>query len=71
MRPAPGSTWLDLAYGPLLIDLPDIGERYRTLGLLDLGLQPQGGTPAEFAAFTVRETRTWGELMRTAGVRAE
>lgn len=45
---------------------PEVKKR-----LIDLGLQPQGGTPAEFAAFIVRETRKWGEVIRTAGVKAE
>jgi tripartite-type tricarboxylate transporter receptor subunit TctC len=39
--------------------------------LLALGAQPQGGSPAEFAAFIVRETRKWGEVIRTAGVKPE
>ena len=29
------NAWLDLSRGPVLIDTPDMGERYWTLGLLD------------------------------------
>jgi tripartite-type tricarboxylate transporter receptor subunit TctC len=39
--------------------------------MLELGLQPRGGTPAEFAAFILRETRKWGEVIRVAGVKGE
>lgn len=39
--------------------------------MLELGLQPRGGTPAEFAAFIVRETRKWSEVIRTAGIKGE
>lgn len=39
--------------------------------LIDLGVQPQGGTPAEFSAFVAQETRKWGEIIRTAGVKPE
>lgn len=34
------NTWLDLADGPLLIDLPAMGDRYWTLGFLDLWTNP-------------------------------
>jgi hypothetical protein len=34
------NTWLDLGDGPLLIDLPDMGERYWTLGFLDFWTNP-------------------------------
>jgi hypothetical protein len=34
------NTWLDLADGPLVIDLPNMGERYWTLGFLDLWTNP-------------------------------
>ena len=45
---------------------PDFKQR-----MLQLGLQPRGGTPAEFAAFIVRETRKWSEVIRVAGVKGE
>ena len=34
------NAWLDLSGGPLLIDVPDMGERYWTLGFLDLWTNP-------------------------------
>jgi hypothetical protein len=34
------NTWLDLSDGPLLIELPDMGERYWTLGFLDFWTNP-------------------------------
>jgi hypothetical protein len=34
------NTWLDLSQGPVLIDTPDMGERYWTLGLLDAWTNP-------------------------------
>ena len=34
------NAWLDLADGPLLIEVPDMGERYWTLGFLDLWTNP-------------------------------
>jgi hypothetical protein len=34
------NAWLDLSQGPVLIDSPDMGERYWTLGLLDAWTNP-------------------------------
>jgi len=34
------NAWIDLAQGPVLIDTPDMGERYWTLGLLDAWTNP-------------------------------
>jgi len=34
------NAWLDLSQGPVLIDTPDMGERYWTLGLLDAWTNP-------------------------------
>ena len=34
------NTWLDLSAGPLVIDVPDRGERYWTLGFLDFWTNP-------------------------------
>lgn len=45
---------------------PEVRQR-----LIGLGLQPRGGTPAEFAAFIVRETRKWAEVIRLAGIKGE
>jgi len=38
---------------------------------LALGLEPRGSTAAEFRRFIDNETRKWGELIRTAGIKAE
>lgn len=34
------NAWLDLSDGPLVLDLPDMGERYHVLGLLDFYTNP-------------------------------
>lgn len=34
------NAWLDLSHGPVLIDTPDFGDRYWTLGLLDAWTNP-------------------------------
>ena len=34
------NAWLDLAQGPLVIEVPDMGERYWTLGFLDMWTNP-------------------------------
>ncbi|MDM0047099.1 DUF1254 domain-containing protein [Variovorax dokdonensis] len=34
------TTWLDLSRGPVLIEVPDMGERYWTLGFLDMWTNP-------------------------------
>ncbi|QDL36156.1 DUF1254 domain-containing protein [Rhodoferax sediminis] len=34
------NAWLDLSEGPVLVDSPDMGERYWTLGLLDAWTNP-------------------------------
>lgn len=34
------NAWLDLAHGPLVIELPEMGERYYVLGLLDFYTNP-------------------------------
>ncbi|MBL0727458.1 DUF1254 domain-containing protein [Piscinibacter sp. HJYY11] len=34
------NAWLDLSQGPVVIDTPDMGERYWTLGLLDAWTNP-------------------------------
>jgi tripartite-type tricarboxylate transporter receptor subunit TctC len=35
------------------------------------GLEPRGGTPAEFQAFMDGETRKWTEVIRKAGIKGE
>ena len=34
------NAWLDLSHGPVVIDTPDMGQRYWTLGLLDAWTNP-------------------------------
>ena len=34
------NAWLDLSEGPLVIEVPDMGERYWTLGFLDMWTNP-------------------------------
>jgi len=39
--------------------------------LVDLGAEPLGSTPAEFAGFVAAEMRRWGVLLRDAGLHAD
>ena len=39
--------------------------------LIALGLQPRGGTPAEFSAFIDAESRKWAEVIRSAGIKGD
>jgi tripartite-type tricarboxylate transporter receptor subunit TctC len=39
--------------------------------LLDQGAVPVPGTPADFAAFIGSETRKWGKVIKTAGIKPE
>jgi tripartite-type tricarboxylate transporter receptor subunit TctC len=45
---------------------PELGRR-----LAELGVEPVGGTPAEFRAFLEAKTRETGELIRTARITVE
>jgi tripartite-type tricarboxylate transporter receptor subunit TctC len=49
-----------------LLKQTDVQERMRTLGL-----DPAGGTPAEFASFVKADIGRWAKVIREAGVRAE
>jgi tripartite-type tricarboxylate transporter receptor subunit TctC len=49
-----------------LLKQPDVQERMRALGL-----DPAGGTPAEFAAFVKADIGRWAKVIKDAGVRAE
>ncbi len=42
------------------------GQRFRTLNV-----EPDGGTPAETAAFIKDEVRRWGEVIRANNIMAE
>jgi tripartite-type tricarboxylate transporter receptor subunit TctC len=48
--------------------LEDAGIRKK---LLDIGLEAQGTTGAEFAQFIDRETRKWSDVIRKAGIQVE
>jgi len=39
--------------------------------LKDLGAQPVGSTPAEFAAFLKKEDAKWGEVVRKGDIKAD
>lgn len=39
--------------------------------LIDLGAEPLGATPEEFAAYVVAEYQRWGKLAKEAGIRVE
>jgi tripartite-type tricarboxylate transporter receptor subunit TctC len=41
------------------IKMPDVQQRFRALNV-----EPDGGTPAETAAFIKEEVRRWGEVIR-------
>ncbi|AOB33925.1 hypothetical protein AKI39_21520 [Bordetella sp. H567] len=63
--PAPIIDRLNKEINKILAD-PAVQERLR-----NLGVEPDGGTPAQMQAFTVSETQKWGELIRAAGIRAQ
>jgi tripartite-type tricarboxylate transporter receptor subunit TctC len=44
---------------------PDVQAR-----LQDLGLEPVGNTPAEFRARIEAESRKWGAIVESAGIKA-
>ena len=48
------------------ISLPEVQKR-----MLDLGLEPAGGTPGEFAAFVKADIARWASVVKDAGVRTE
>lgn len=48
------------------LQLPEMKPR-----LESLAMEPVGGTPAEFAANQVEETRRWADLIRRRGIRLE
>ncbi|RYF41652.1 MAG: tripartite tricarboxylate transporter substrate binding protein [Comamonadaceae bacterium] len=45
---------------------PEVRRKFLTQGL-----EPRGGTPAEFQAFMDNETRKWTAVIRQAGIKAE
>ena len=50
----------------LAIDQPAVGQRLR-----ELGVTPQGSTPAALAALLTREIARWGEVVRAAKIEPE
>jgi tripartite-type tricarboxylate transporter receptor subunit TctC len=49
-----------------VLEQPDIHER-----LIDYGIEPVGGTPAQFDAFIRSESTRWGDVIRKADIRLE
>ena len=49
-----------------ILALPEIRKRFD-----DIGMEPIGNTPAEFAAVIAAETPQWAKVIRDAGVKAE
>ena len=49
-----------------VLKLPDVREK-----LVELGFDPIGGTPAEFAALLASEMDKWAKVIKAAGVRLE
>jgi len=49
-----------------VLKMPDVQQRFRKLNV-----EPDGGTPAETAAFIKNEVRRWGEVIRANHIMAE
>jgi tripartite-type tricarboxylate transporter receptor subunit TctC len=49
-----------------VLKLPDVRDK-----LVELGFEPIGGTPAEFATLLASETAKWGHVIKAAGVRLD
>ena len=49
-----------------VLKLPDIQQR-----LIDLGFDPIGGTPEQFAANIKSETEKWARVIKNAGVKLD
>ena len=47
-------------------NLADVQTRMR-----DVGLEPEGGTPAEFGEFVRRDVERWGRIVKETGVKVE
>jgi tripartite-type tricarboxylate transporter receptor subunit TctC len=39
--------------------------------LLELGLIPAGGTPAEFRSFLAKDLENWGAVVKRSGIRLD
>jgi len=49
-----------------IVRLPDIVQR-----MADLGAEPVGSSPAEYAAFIKSEMARWSKVVKQANIRAE
>jgi hypothetical protein len=58
------ATVANRAWQRVRAETPSIPER-----LLDLGMEPQRLTPAEFAAFMGSETRKWADMAATSNAK--
>jgi tripartite-type tricarboxylate transporter receptor subunit TctC len=48
------------------LQLPDVRQRFA-----DLGIEPVGGTPKQFADFVAAEVRKWTRVIQDAGIKAD
>jgi tripartite-type tricarboxylate transporter receptor subunit TctC len=46
--------------------MPDVRDK-----LVELGFEPIGGSPADFAALLASEMDKWGKVIKAAGVRLD
>jgi len=49
-----------------VLHMPDVQRRFRALNV-----EPDGGTPAETAAFIKDEARRWGEVIRANNIMSQ
>ncbi|MGH8617942.1 MAG: Bug family tripartite tricarboxylate transporter substrate binding protein [Burkholderiales bacterium] len=49
-----------------VLKLPEVRERFA-----QLGLEPQGGTPVQFAAFIKEDIARWTEVVKTGNIKSE
>ena len=49
-----------------VIRMPDISRK-----LIDLGFEPIGGTPEQFASVIASETEKWARVIKAAGVKLD
>jgi tripartite-type tricarboxylate transporter receptor subunit TctC len=49
-----------------ILKLPDVHKR-----IIDLGAEPVGSTPQEYAAFIQSEIKKWRKVIQDAGVRLD
>ena len=62
-RPVVDKLWKETAR---ILKLPDVNKR-----ISDLGAEPVGGAPQEYAAFIQSEIRKWRKVIQDAGVKLE